>query len=55
MDAVIARAAAASIPIARLGTTGSATVAIASERPMVVAALIEHFERWLPAYMAGAA
>ncbi len=55
VDAVIARAAAASIPIARLGTTGSATVAIAGERAMAVAALIERFERWLPDYMAGAA
>jgi phosphoribosylformylglycinamidine synthase len=55
VEVVIARAAAASIPIARLGTTGGAALAIAGERAMSVTALSEQFERWLPAYMAGAA
>jgi len=55
VDAVIARADEASVPAQRLGTTGGDTLALAGEAPIAVKALIERFEGWLPAYMAGSA
>ena len=52
---VMRRAKAAGVPIARLGATGGAALAVGAERPLPVAELKKHFEGWLPAYMAGAA
>src|SRR3984885_3665887 len=54
-ERVMQRAKAAGVPIARLGATGGAALAIGGERPLPVAELKKHFEGWLPAYMAGAA
>jgi phosphoribosylformylglycinamidine synthase subunit PurL len=51
--AILARAQAASVPIARIGTTGGQALSIAGERPIPVAALLDRFEKWLPGYMAG--
>ncbi len=53
VDAIVARAALAGVPVAWIGTTGDETLAIAGQRPILVEALSEQFERWLPAYMAG--
>jgi phosphoribosylformylglycinamidine synthase len=52
-DNVIARARAASVLAARIGTTGGKTLALPGERPILVNALTERFEGWLPSYMAG--
>ncbi len=54
-DALARRAQAAAVPLTRVGTTGGAVIAVAGERPLRVEGLIERFERWLPAYMAGTA
>jgi phosphoribosylformylglycinamidine synthase subunit PurL len=54
VDAIIARAVIAGVPVRRIGTTGGDTLAIAGERPVVVEGLSERFEAWLPGYMAGA-
>jgi len=54
-QAVLDRARAASIPVWSIGTTGSDTLTLAGERPMLVTMLREHSEGWLPAYMAGSA
>ncbi len=53
-DAVIARIEAAGVMVARLGTTGGDALTLAGEQPLLVPALREQFEGWLPAYMAGA-
>ena len=50
---VSGRALAAGVPLMRLGATGGPVLAIADERPVAVATLIERFEGWLPAFMAG--
>jgi phosphoribosylformylglycinamidine synthase len=44
----------AGVPCARIGTTGSDSIAIAGEAPVSVVALKAGFERWFPAYMNGA-
>ena len=54
-ERVMRRAKAAGVPIARLGATGGAALAVGAEHPLPVAELKKHFEGWLPAYMAGAA
>jgi phosphoribosylformylglycinamidine synthase len=54
-DAVIARIADASVPVGRLGTTGGDALSLERERPLLISALRERFESWLPAYMAGRA
>jgi len=41
------------VPASMIGTTGGDTLTLAGERPMLVKILREHFEGWLPAYMAG--
>jgi phosphoribosylformylglycinamidine synthase subunit PurL len=52
--AEVTRAAAmARVPVRRLGAAGGSILALADERPMRVDELRAHFERWLPAYMAG--
>jgi phosphoribosylformylglycinamidine synthase len=52
---ITTRARALSIPMRWLGTTGGDALTLAGERPILVAKLSESFERWLPAYMGGAA
>jgi phosphoribosylformylglycinamidine synthase len=54
-EKIIARARAASVPVLRLGVTGGDTLAISGERALPMAALVQKFEGWLPAYMAGKA
>ena len=51
---VLQRAADAGVLAARIGMTGGASLLIAGERAIEVAALTKSFEGWLPAYMAGA-
>jgi phosphoribosylformylglycinamidine synthase II len=53
VEAILARAAIAGVPVRRIGTTGGDTLSIAGERPVLVEALSELFEAWLPGYMAG--
>jgi phosphoribosylformylglycinamidine synthase len=53
VEAILARAAIAGVPIRRIGTTGGETLQIPGERPISVELLSERFEAWLPAYMAG--
>jgi phosphoribosylformylglycinamidine synthase subunit PurL len=53
VDAILARAAIAGVLVRRIGTTSGETLAIADERPVLVEALSERFEAWLPGYMAG--
>jgi phosphoribosylformylglycinamidine synthase len=55
VEAVIARAQAASIPVRPLGVTGGTALTLSGERPILVKALVERFEGWLPRYMAGGA
>jgi phosphoribosylformylglycinamidine synthase len=50
---VLAKMKGAGVPCARIGTTGGASIAIAGETPVSVAALKADFERWFPAYMSG--
>jgi phosphoribosylformylglycinamidine synthase len=52
-QAVMARAAAASVPVWVVGRTGGDALRLPGERAMPVAALRERFEAWLPAYMSG--
>jgi phosphoribosylformylglycinamidine synthase len=52
-EAVIRRARAANVPVQRLGATGGETIALPGERPILIKALAERFEGWLPTYMAG--
>jgi phosphoribosylformylglycinamidine synthase len=54
-EIIMQRAKAAGVPVARLGATGGAVLAVDGERPLPVAELKKHSEAWLPAYMAGAA
>jgi phosphoribosylformylglycinamidine synthase subunit PurL len=53
LDTVTRRAAAAGVPVRTIGMTGGAALALPGERPILLDALAERFERWLPAYMAG--
>jgi phosphoribosylformylglycinamidine synthase II len=55
LDEIFARAQAASVPVQRLGIVGSDTVTVFGERPLLVGALVDRFEGWLPNYMSGAA
>ncbi len=52
-DAVLARAREAGVLVSRVGSTGGEVLALPGEMPLSVARLREHFEGWLPAYMAG--
>jgi len=52
-DMIARRAQAAALPLTRLGATGGRALAIADERPLLIAELARRFEGWLPAYMAG--
>jgi phosphoribosylformylglycinamidine synthase len=53
VDAVLRRAAAAAVPVDRLGKTGGEALTLPGERPILLKALRERFEGWLPGYMAG--
>ncbi len=53
VDAVIARAAIAGVPVCRIGTTREEALIIPEEPPLLVEALRSRFEAWLPQYMAG--
>jgi len=53
VKAVLERAQAASVPVWAIGTTGGDALTLGDERPILVKILREHFEGWLPAYMAG--
>jgi phosphoribosylformylglycinamidine synthase len=53
-DVILAEAGKAGVPAQMLGRVGGNALAIAGEAPLLVAALKETFEGWLPAYMAGA-
>ena len=50
---IIARARKAGVPVRSLGTTGGDALTLGAERPIVVKTLVQRFEGWLPAYMAG--
>jgi hypothetical protein len=55
VDAVTARAQAASVPVRPLGVTGGTALTLSGERSILVKAVVERFESWLPRYMAGGA
>jgi len=50
--AVEQRAKAASVPITRIGATGGRVIVLGEERPLLLEALVDRFEGWLPSYMA---
>ena len=52
---VLAAAASAGVPAARIGTTGGESLALPGAAPVAIAALTKAHEHWLPAYMAGRA
>ena len=52
---VLAKMKGAGVPCMRIGTTGGDAIAISGEAQVTVEALKAGFERWLPAYMNGAA
>ena len=54
-DALAARAKAAGVPIRRIGVTHGNTLTLPGERALLLDALRERHEGWLPAYMAGGA
>jgi phosphoribosylformylglycinamidine synthase len=51
-EVIVRRAAAAAVPLTRLGATGGHLLALADARPLSVRDLVSRFESWLPAYMA---
>jgi phosphoribosylformylglycinamidine synthase subunit PurL len=55
VEALVARAANAGVPVRQLGYTHGTALTVPNERPIVVAALAARFEAWLPAYMADGA
>jgi phosphoribosylformylglycinamidine synthase II len=54
-DDLAARAKAAGVPIRRIGMTHGAALTLPGEREILLNALRERHEGWLPAYMAGGA
>jgi phosphoribosylformylglycinamidine synthase len=54
-DGLAARAKVAGVPVRRLGVTHGKALTLPGERPILLKALSERFEGWLPAYMAGGA
>ena len=44
-----------SVPVHRIGSTGGEAIVIPGERDIAIKTLVDRFEGWLPAYMAGAA
>jgi phosphoribosylformylglycinamidine synthase II len=53
VEKVAARLRSANVPLHRIGTTDGETIALPGERPILIKALAERFEGWLPSYMAG--
>jgi phosphoribosylformylglycinamidine synthase subunit PurL len=53
-EAIVARCKATDIPVRRIGSTAGDALTLPGERPILVTALSERFEGFLPAYMAGA-
>ena len=53
--AVLEKAAKGAIPAQRLGRTAGNALILPAERPILIATLVNRFEGWLPAYMAGSA
>jgi phosphoribosylformylglycinamidine synthase II len=53
VDAIIARAGIAGVPVRRIGTTGGEALTIPGEQALLVEQLRARFEAWLPQYMAG--
>jgi phosphoribosylformylglycinamidine synthase len=54
-DDLSARAKTAGVPLRRIGVTHGNALTLPGERPILLKALNERFEGWLPAYMGGAA
>ncbi|MEN3382328.1 MAG: phosphoribosylformylglycinamidine synthase subunit PurL [Hyphomicrobiales bacterium] len=54
-DDLAARAKTAGVPIRRIGVTHGNALTLPGERAILLDALREHHEGWLPAYMAGGA
>jgi phosphoribosylformylglycinamidine synthase len=54
-DDLAARAKTAGVPIRRIGVTHGTALTLPGERAILLDALREHHEGWLPAYMAGGA
>ncbi len=52
-DALAARARSAGVPIRRIGETHGNALTLPGERAILLDALRERHEGWLPAYMAG--
>jgi phosphoribosylformylglycinamidine synthase len=52
-QAVLARAQEAGMLAASIGVTGGEALALPGEQPLMLKALAERFEGWLPRYMAG--
>ncbi len=53
VDSIVADAAKAGAPVARLGITGGADLTLGGEAPIALAELTGAFEAWFPAYMSG--
>ena len=53
--AINANASKNGVSLLRLGATGGDALTLPGERPILIAALNERFEGWLPRYMAGGA
>ena len=54
-DDLAARAKTAGVPLRRIGVTHGNALTLPGERPILLDALRERHEGWLPAYMAGGA
>ena len=55
LAAVASAVEAGGVSARQIGTTGGDAIVLPGERPLLLKALGERFEGWLPAYMAGAA
>jgi phosphoribosylformylglycinamidine synthase subunit PurL len=53
VEAIIARAAIAGVPVRRIGTTGGDALTIPGAHALAIEELRARFEAWLPQYMAG--
>jgi phosphoribosylformylglycinamidine synthase II len=54
LEPMLARAAAAGVPLVRLGATGGQALALPGEPPLFVRDLALAFESWFPSFMGGA-
>ena len=53
IEAVLAHARSANVPVWTIGTTGGDALTMSGEGPILVTILRERFESWMPAFMAG--